>query len=113
MVYVLFSAKLRNKKSNKFKHYFWSWNSNKQSNRIQKSKKSGSEYKIKYIGPEEYLTMFSRSHLDDHCLGILFSNRIFVDRILGLAWKGDPKKRSGICQKRTKKKKLRGPYHQG
>ena len=65
------------------------------------------------IGPEEYLTMFSRSHLDEQCLGILFSNRVFVNRILGLAWKGDSKKRSGICQKRTKKKIIDGPYHQG
>ena len=57
--------------------------------------------------------MFSRSYLDDHCLGILFSNRIFVNRILGLAWKGDARKKSGICQKRTRKRKLQGPTHHG
>ena len=105
--------KFKNKKSKK-KNHFWSWNSHKQSGKtIKIPKSSAPEYDRKYIGPEEYLTMFSRSHLDDHCLGILFSNRIFVDRILGLAWKGDAKKKSGICQKRTQKKKLKGPYHQG
>ena len=103
--------KFKNKKS-KSKNYFWSWNSHKHNGHAKKTKQN-SEYDRKYIGPEEYLTMFSRSHLDDHCLGILFSNRVFVDRILGLAWKGDPKKKSGICQKRTQKKKLKGPYHQG
>jgi len=43
-----------------------------------------------------------RSRLDKHCLGILFSNKIFASRVLGLAWKGDPRKQSGICQKRRK-----------
>ena len=104
--------KFKNKKSKK-KSYFWSWNSHKKISRVKKTTKNSEYDHRKYIGPEEYLTMFSRSHLDDHCLGILFSNRVFVDRILGLAWKGDPKKKSGICQKRTQKKKLKGPYHQG
>ena len=71
------------------------------------------ETDYEYVGPEEYLTMFSRSHLDDQCLGILFSNRIFINRILGLAWKGDPKKKTGICQKRSRKRRLEGPYYEG
>ena len=41
-----------------------------------------------------------RSYLDRHCLGILFSNKAFPKRVLGLAWRGDPSKHSGICQKR-------------
>ena len=41
-----------------------------------------------------------RSYLDRHCLGILFSNKSFPKRVLGLAWRGDPSKHSGICQKR-------------
>ena len=48
------------------------------------------------------MTSKSSSHLDSHCLGILFSNKAFPSRVLGLAWKGDPKKQSGICQKRRK-----------
>jgi hypothetical protein len=43
-----------------------------------------------------------RSRLDGHCLGVLFSNKAFPSRVLGLAWKGDAKKQSGICQKRRK-----------
>ena len=73
--------------------------------------------------PEEYIRTFSRweknkfpfafwwfstsphefqfrSYLDRHCLGILFSNKAFPKRVLGLAWRGDPSKHSGICQKR-------------
>jgi len=50
--------------------------------------------------PEEYIRTFSRSYLDRHCLGILFSNKSFPKRVLGLAWRGDPSKHSGICQKR-------------
>ena len=41
-----------------------------------------------------------RTFLDRHCLGILFSNKAFPRRVLGLAWRGDPAKKSGICQKR-------------
>ena len=48
-----------------------------------------------------------RSHLDSHCLGVLFSNKAFPSRVLGLAWKGDPKKQSGICQKRRKEVHLK------
>jgi hypothetical protein len=48
-----------------------------------------------------------RSHLDGHCLGVLFSNKAFPSRVLGLAWKGDPKKQSGICQKRRKEVQLK------
>jgi hypothetical protein len=33
-------------------------------------------------------------------LGILFSNKAFPKRVLGLAWRGDPVQKSGICQKR-------------
>ena len=44
--------------------------------------------------------LFSRTFLDRHCLGILFSNKVFPKRVLGLAWRGDPSKNSGICQKR-------------
>jgi hypothetical protein len=40
-------------------------------------------------------------------LGILFSNKAFPSRVLGLAWKGDPKKQSGICQKR--RREVQGP----
>ena len=43
---------------------------------------------------------YSRTFLDRHCLGILFSNKAFPRRVLGLAWRGDPAKKSGICQKR-------------
>ena len=43
---------------------------------------------------------FSRSYLDQHCLGILFSNKSFPKRVLGLAWRGEAAKSSGICQKR-------------
>lgn len=42
----------------------------------------------------------SRTYLDRGCLGILFSNKAFPRRVLGLAWRGDPTKNSGICQKR-------------
>ena len=41
-----------------------------------------------------------RSYLDQHCLGILFSNKSFPKRVLGLAWRGEAEKGSGICQKR-------------
>ena len=105
-------VKPKNPKSKK-KNHFWSWNSHKQGGYIKQTKSWESHREKEYIGPEEYLTMFSRSYLDDHCLGILFSNRIFVNRILGLAWKGDPRKKSGICQKRTRKRKLQGPTHHG
>ena len=45
-------------------------------------------------------TQLCRTFLDRHCLGILFSNKAFPKRVLGLAWRGDPTKNSGICQKR-------------
>lgn len=38
--------------------------------------------------------------MDQHCLGILFSNKSFPKRVLGLAWRGEAAKSSGICQKR-------------
>ena len=37
----------------------------------------------------------------------MFSNKAFPSRVLGLAWKGDPKKQSGICQKRRKEVHLK------
>jgi len=50
--------------------------------------------------------------LDGHCLGVLFSNKAFASRVLGLAWKGDPKKQSGICQKRRREVLLKNSRYQ-
>ena len=64
---------------------------------MQKKKKLLSFSKINNF---IFLIFFSRSYLDQHCLGILFSNKSFPKRVLGLAWRGEAAKSSGICQKR-------------
>jgi len=55
----------------------------------------------KFSSPESYLQTFSRYQLDGYCLAILFSNKEFPGKVLGLSWRGDPEKRAGICQTRT------------
>jgi len=71
--------------SGRFSSNYWAWN-----NYARRSD----------LSPEDYIRMFSKTFLDRHCLGILFSNKAFPRRVLGLAWRGDPAKKSGICQKR-------------
>jgi len=73
---------LGNRKNSGFSNY-WLWS-----------------YSRHKMSPEDYIRMFSQTFLDRHCLGILFSNKVFPKRVLGLAWRGDPSKNSGICQKR-------------
>ena len=54
-----------------------------------------------YRSPEEYLRRFSRYQLDGYCLAILFSSKVFPGKVLGLSWRGDRQKSSGICRSRT------------
>ena len=53
------------------------------------------------MSPHQYLNTFSRYQLDGYCLAILFSNRVFAGKVLGLSWRGNSKTRAGICQTRT------------
>jgi hypothetical protein len=53
-----------------------------------------------YDTPEDYLQAFSRYNLSSSCLGLLFTNRVFSDLVLGLSWRGNPLPGGvgGICQ---------------
>ncbi len=53
-----------------------------------------------YAVPEDFLKRFSRYNFDGFCLGVLFTNRAFSELVLGLSWRGNPKKDGvgGICQ---------------
>ena len=57
-----------------------------------------------YAVPEDFLKRFSRYNFDGFCLGVLFTNRVFEDLVLGLSWRGNPKKNGvgGICQNRVR-----------
>ena len=53
-----------------------------------------------YATPEDFLKEFSRYNFSSYCLGLLFTNRIFDDLVLGLSWRGNPIPGGvgGICQ---------------
>ena len=53
------------------------------------------------MSPHKYLNTFSRYQLDGYCLAILFSNKVFAGKVLGLSWRGNNETRAGICQSRT------------
>ncbi len=50
--------------------------------------------------PEDFLKQFSRYNFSSYCLGLLFTNRVFDDLVLGLSWRGNPIPGGvgGICQ---------------
>jgi len=56
--------------------------------------------------PEVFLKRFSRYDFEGYCLGVLFTNRIFNDLVLGLSWRGNPEPDGvgGVCQNRVKMK---------
>merc|ERR1719402_1474114 len=60
----------------------------------------------KYDVPEDFLRKFSRYNFAEYCLGLLFTNRLFKDLVLGLSWRGNPKKGGvgGTCQQRARYK---------
>ena len=45
---------------------------------------------------------FSLYDFDGYCLGVLFTNRVFNDLVLGLSWRGNssPNGVGGVCQNR-------------
>ena len=53
-----------------------------------------------------------RYNFDGFCLGVLFTNRIFDDLVLGLSWRGNPKPDGvgGICQHRVRIKSDKNAY---
>jgi hypothetical protein len=53
-----------------------------------------------YPTPEDFLKEFSRYNFSSYCLGMLFTNRVFDDLVLGLSWRGNPIPGGvgGICQ---------------
>ena len=51
------------------------------------------------LSPEEFLRRFSRYNFGDFCLGLLLTNRIFEDLVLGLSWRGNASGVGGICQR--------------
>lgn len=57
-----------------------------------------------YQEPEDFLRRFSRYNFAGHCLGLLFTNRLFKDLVLGLAWRGNPAPGGvgGTCQERAR-----------
>ncbi len=59
-----------------------------------------------YPTPEDFLKEFSRYNFSNYCLGILFTNRVFDDLVLGLSWRGNPIPGGvgGICQTLAKYK---------
>ncbi|XP_071742904.1 disintegrin and metalloproteinase domain-containing protein 10-like [Lepeophtheirus salmonis] len=65
-----------------------------------------------YKVPEIFLKRFSRYNFDGFCLGILFTNRIFNELVLGLSWRGNPltKGVGGICQSRVRMKSDNNAY---
>ncbi|CAB4060651.1 ADAM10 [Lepeophtheirus salmonis] len=67
-------------------------------------------YIIKYL--RYFLKRFSRYNFDGFCLGILFTNRIFNELVLGLSWRGNPltKGVGGICQSRVRMKSDNNAY---
>ena len=54
-----------------------------------------------HMSPHKYLNTFSHYQLDGYCLAILFSNKVFDGKVLGLSWRGNNETRAGICQTRT------------
>jgi len=58
----------------------------------------------KYDVPEDFLRKFSRYNFASYCLGLLFTNRLFKDLVLGLSWRGNPKIGGvgGTCQQRAR-----------
>ena len=65
-----------------------------------------------YNTPEDFLKRFSRYNFDGFCLGVLFTNRVFDDLVLGLSWRGNPKTEGvgGICQSRVRIKSDQNAY---
>ena len=65
---------------------------------------------------ENYLSLicfcYLRYNFDGFCLGVLFTNRIFDDLVLGLSWRGNPKPDGvgGICQHRVRIKSDKNAY---
>merc|ERR1719153_417626 len=59
-----------------------------------------------YNIPEDFLRKFSRYNFAEYCLGLLFTNRLFKDLVLGLSWRGNPKQGGvgGTCQERARYK---------
>jgi len=57
-----------------------------------------------YDVPEDFLRKFSRYNFAQYCLGLLFTNRLFKDLVLGLSWRGNPRPGGvgGTCQQRAR-----------
>jgi len=68
--------------------------------------KSNDFLKGNFSAPEVFLKRFSRYDFEGYCLGVLFTNRIFNDLVLGLSWRGNPEPDGvgGVCQNRVKMK---------
>jgi len=65
-----------------------------------------------YNIPEDFLRKFSRYNFAEYCLGLLFTNRLFKDLVLGLSWRGNPKEGGvgGTCQERARYKEDQKTY---
>ena len=57
-------------------------------------------------------SLYHRYNFDGFCLGVLFTNRVFDDLVLGLSWRGNPKPDGvgGICQHRVRIKSDKNAY---
>lgn len=68
-------------------------------NTTDHEKDSSNPFRFANIGVDKFLDMHSEGNYDDYCLSYLFTDRVFDNGVLGLAWVASPSSSGGICEK--------------